>query len=455
MPVTIEQQLPSTWDFAKSFFYQNTYTPPVDLSDAGLKPHLLANVDPETAQAAQKVLSAPDVRKMFSKPLSYDSCNVYFHISALEDNGFTTLSTKPSTNSDKQHPFYNVVEHKDVPGYVIKSGADRIPTDQYIMGPNNPHLDELSHFTAEDSLMRIAMAARIQRVSQEYNLGVHVPKKYVVQLPESDSETKPTRKYCVLSEKVDIPSPDQTMKNIVGMDKEAQRQLARRISTLVTKVGMADATFENIRVDSKGKITVIDTEPAGLMVAKQSEHKNWFFYSKGHSVEKCARIGLYSLAYSAKAKELDTFSKVVHEEYSKVSSPKLSMWKITLAVAGMALVPVIHAIGIIQIGIVTLALSVLMIPGTILVTSLILSQRAKNFAANFLEVKSELGICNYLPKEELRQKLKDIEKRLFALQKQFFSSIEGVPRVRQTMDVVLKMQTEQRSKTSDDGLLRN
>ncbi len=441
MPVTIEQQLPSTWDFAKSFFYQNTYTPPVDLSDAGLKPHLLANVDPETAQAAQKVLSAPDVRKIFSEPLSYDlSKTIPERVKTLRNHGFTTLSTKPEMSSGILHPFYSVVEHKDVPGYVIKSGADRVPADQYIMGPVNLHLDEMSHFTPEDSLMRIAMAARIQRVSQEYNLGVHVPKKYVVQLPGSDSETKATRKYCVLSEKVDIPSPDQTVRNIQKMQREEQRQLARKISTLVAKVGITDATFENIRVDSKGKVTIIDTEPAGLMVAKQSGFKNWLFHPKAHSVEKCTRIGLFTLAYSAKTKELDAFSKVVYEEYSKVSSPKLSIWKITLAVAGMAVVPVIHAIGIIQIGMVTLALSVLIIPSAVLVTSFILSRRAKNLHSQIQETATNPSELWFDITETKRRKMEEVQKKLFPLQKQFFSCIEGVPHVLQMVDKQLKLQ---------------
>ncbi len=44
------------------------------------------------------------------------------------------------------------------------------------------------------------------------------------------------------------------------MDDEQQKELARKISTLVQKVGFVDANFDNIRLTKERTIAIIDTQ---------------------------------------------------------------------------------------------------------------------------------------------------------------------------------------------------
>lgn len=335
-------------DVYKSNYYSNTYVPAVDLSEKALSKHLLKNENQEIAAIAERLISQPEVQKVLSEPLTYIPEEFQLKNAILEKHGFTLLSKKLDLQKGTINPFYSVIEHQDLPNWVIKSGAARVPKDQFLLGPMNDR-NEMTLFTQEESLLRIAMADRIQKVAKKANIDAIVPKKALVAYTNADKVTDPTKKYCVVCEKIDILSVEDTIKAIKEMEGNQQRELAKKIATIVEKAGLVDASLNNIRLTPQGKIAIIDTEPGGLMVKKGTK--------KNASVEKCARIGLFTLMQSTgknpsliptnapEAQEgLEAFHNEVKRNYDRVVKPKLSAWKITLSVLSLGLIPLINVI---------------------------------------------------------------------------------------------------------------
>lgn len=252
--------------------------------------------DKETAATAQRLISQPEVQRVLSEPLTYDlAVEVPKRNAILQRHGFTLLSSK-SNSQNRPVPFYSVVEHSELPDFIIKSGATRIPEGSFMRGPLNDR-NEMAIFTAEESLFRIEMANRIQRVAQEAGIDVVLPRKKLVAYANSEGITEPNKKYCVVCEKINILSVQDTVQAIKSMNQQKQKEIARKISTIVERAGLVDASFDNIRFTPDGKLAFIDTEPAGLMAAKKPGVWNKLFGPKGASVEKCARIGLFTLMH--------------------------------------------------------------------------------------------------------------------------------------------------------------
>ena len=82
-------------DVFKSFYYSNTYVPPVDLSDRGLARHLLATKQLQAASIAQALISDSEVKAVLSAPISYDyTGKVLANNTVLREKGFKLLSVK-------------------------------------------------------------------------------------------------------------------------------------------------------------------------------------------------------------------------------------------------------------------------------------------------------------------------------------------------------------------------
>ncbi|MGD2168755.1 MAG: hypothetical protein PVI40_00765 [Chlamydiota bacterium] len=340
--------------YFKALYYTNTYLPPCDLSEQALSKHLLEAEDPRLAATAQRLISQTQVQKVLSETLSYD---LEFAIpqknQTLRDHDFTLLSSKPDAYGNI-YPFYSVIEHNDLPGWVIKSGANRVPENFHLSGPlNNRH--EKASYTKEESILRLELAKRITQVAQKNGLDIIVPKKKLVKYANSENPSDPCRTYCVLSQKVNILTLAETVQVIKSMTATQQIETAQKICSIIKKIGFVDASFSNIRLTPDGKIAFIDTEPSGLLVAQKPGLWNRLFPPKGSSVEKCARIGLYSLLHQTSRAALRTgpsfscepgleaFREEVQSQYDR-SAPSLSKWKIGLSIASLGLIPVINAI---------------------------------------------------------------------------------------------------------------
>ncbi|MDE3045671.1 MAG: hypothetical protein KGJ02_03405 [Verrucomicrobiota bacterium] len=347
---------PTVCEFFKSSYYLNTHLPPVDLSDKELSKQLLDKEDPVTAARAQQVISSPEVQKALSETFTYTPEGMAERNEVLQRHGFTLLSSKPNMQTGESLPFYSVVEHPNLPGWVIKSGATRIPKDQFILGPGNDR-NEMAHFTENESLLRLEMAQRVLAIAQKVQIEVVVPKKKLVAYANTERGSEPSRKYCVLCQKVDILSTEITVQTIQNMPPEQQKETAKKISTIVQKAGLVDASFDNIRLTREGKLAFIDTEPGGLMAAKKPGCYHRLFPPKGSSVEKCARIGLYTLiTHTSKAARsgirgdlscepgLEAFRAEVEKNYKPIASPKFSKAKIALSIVSLALIPIVNLI---------------------------------------------------------------------------------------------------------------
>jgi hypothetical protein len=383
-------------------------------------------VDEKTARKAQELISRDEVQAVLSEPLSYDSEKIQEKNAVLQKHGFKLLSKKALAGLVVQQtiPFYSVIEHDELDGWVIKSGATRIPENKLLMGPGNDK-NEMALFTKEESILRIEMAKRVAKIAQESHIEVIIPQKKLVAYSKVQAMDDVCKKYCVVCEKINILTVDETVQMIKNMDAERQKEVARNISTIVKKAGFVDASFHNIRLTPEGKLAIIDTEPAGLMVAQKPGLWNKFFGAKGASVEKCARIGLFNLMHeTSKASRgtanlflfdglqveqgLEAFREQVKSDYEKVSSPKLSRWKITLSAFSLGLIPLVNVI-----------------------VALVKTHMAKKAHEKLQSIDQTFQLQSITLRlktpEEQKSAVEDYREKRFPFVKKFFAQIEGVP----------------------------
>lgn len=315
-----QQWVPSIGKCFRSFYYPTTFLPPIDLEK-----NLLHQACPEdnTIQAAQKVVSLPGVQEILSHPLKSRVSEIMLRNKTLQDHGFRILSTKPL--GSKEVPYYNVIEHDDLPGWIIKASGYRTSQSHITTGRSNEY-NEISHFTIFDSLLRLRMNQRIRDVAKKIGIDVAVPDEYAVPYPKPEPGDV-SRRYFIISQKLNVQTETETITKIIRMNKKEQTQLARKIALLIKNIGFADPGFNNIRLLSDGRIAIIDTEPAGLLVAKEDSSQ-----IRGSSVEKCARIGLSFLnTITASADRLNPFFKEINKHYKK-SLNEMSVKRIVLSI---------------------------------------------------------------------------------------------------------------------------
>jgi len=212
-------------------------------------------------------------------------------------------------------------------------------------------------------------------------------------------------------EKLDVCSAEETEEQIKQMAPSNKKKLATRIATLIRKAGLVDASFANIRYTRQGKLAIIDTEPAGLMVAKKPGLWNTLFGQRAASVEKCARIGLYQLftqtlqvglfGGACSKKGMDSFSNTIQSELDGIKTPKLSRWKIVLSVVTLGLVALINVV--------------------VTVVKWILCSRAAKKV--FEKITHLQAIAATLSPDQLKAKVQELN----PLQRDYFSAIDGTP----------------------------
>jgi hypothetical protein len=354
---------PAFSDFYKSLYYSNTYLPRVNLGEPEISNYLLDLEDKETADKIRDLISVPEVQSIFSQNLSYDLAQVNENRRVLQQQGFTFLGKKAvldSNNNSSVAPYYNVVEHSRVPGWIIKSGASHDLQSQ-VFQKYSDDKNEIALYGKEDGVLRIEMANRISNVAKKFSIDVVVPKMKLVAYANQEGVTEVNKKYCIVSEKSKVLNRDETIAMIQKMEPKEQKEAAFKISTIIKKAGIVNATFENIRLTPEGKIVILDTQPIGLMVEKKPGIWNTLFGGKGSSVEKCARIGLCTLLNqtcvpirddSSNGKieavvvksGLEVFHTHVKTEYEKVAKPKISKWKIIFSICSVGLIPVINVV---------------------------------------------------------------------------------------------------------------
>ena len=224
---------------------------------------------------------------------------------AFTDKGWRVLSEKPTSEGFK--PYYSVLEHDGLQGRVVKHAGKRKPDDQVAGGAPIAHTGDFLELDPYCSLLRIAMVDRIRQICaenpDEFD-GVTLPKKELCEIQPGrlqDESLPIDQRFLIVAEKVNCLSWKETVDAIDGMSQHEQEALADKLVSLVTKVGLADATFSNVRLGraddlteaGNRKIFLVDTEPSNVMILDQGWFNNLFAFQS--SLEQAGRIGTYAL----------------------------------------------------------------------------------------------------------------------------------------------------------------
>jgi hypothetical protein len=201
--------------------------------------------------------------------------------SSLRKLGFKSIDSK----------YGSVFEHPELGGWLIKTTS--FPNKLTWVDGDWGRCNSFKY----NNLHRVLLAERMRTESASNGWDITIPEKRLFRTPHAaDSETL-HEKYYVLSKKVEILSPDQSLEQISYQTVQEQRRIAKKVCDLIKKTGFADAHRGNIAAlkDMKNglKIAIIDTEPHGLMkdVSDTSEHDIASF-------SRCVMAGLSKFEHS-------------------------------------------------------------------------------------------------------------------------------------------------------------
>ncbi len=203
----------------------------------------------------------------------------------------------------KFKPYYSVLEHDGLPGKIVKHAGKRKPDDQVAGGIPIQLSGDFLELDPYCSLLRIAMVDRIRQICTENPEeldGITLPKKELCEIQPGrlrDQSLPIDQRFLIIAEKVDCLSWKATVDAINEMPQGEQEALANKLVNLVTKVGLADATFSNVRLGKVDDVTangnrriyLLDTEPSNVMILDQGWFKNLFTFQS--SLEQAGRIG--------------------------------------------------------------------------------------------------------------------------------------------------------------------
>jgi len=276
-----------------SYYLPRTYCFIEDPLEDWIENYSFERHHPELVAPLTEVLLKAKVSSIFNEPISYDADKILRNTHELQQNNFKLLGSRPAISGFSQ-PYYSAVEHPKLPDWVLKPSGERIPRSTFIYGPKNP-LSEMAYFNPNDGLYRIPMRERIQRIADEENIPLVLPKKFYAKIPFSNRENK-RENYFVIAEKISILAIEETFQRIKAMDSGKQSLIAYQMGQIIRKSGFLDATLNNIRLTQEGKIAIIDTEPAGFLRERTlSWSFPWTRYGYHGTLEKSARIGLHIL----------------------------------------------------------------------------------------------------------------------------------------------------------------
>ncbi|MGR3952195.1 MAG: hypothetical protein QRY74_04800 [Chlamydia sp.] len=337
---------PSFSAFFSAYYHSNTHLKPVDLEHNMLSHNKLEDLQ---KVAIQNFMSKEERQTAFSLSIPHR-----INFSGAIDKKEQTLSLKSACSllyrENKQEKIRQLQE-SPIPEIRIESGAISISPDRSAPFVSNDRGDTL-FLQKEDSLLRIAMAHRLAKVALDTKIELVIPERVPVRyihLPTSESvnsqDKNPTGKCCIAyKEDLSILSQINTIRRIEAMSSEEQQKLARDISTIIQKAGMANASFEYIRLTTDGKLACINPLPAGLMIAKRDGLPDGLLQRNSVSVEKCARVGLYSLKEASNREKLAPFHKQIEDDYKKAVTPTISKWKIAFSILSLGILPLIQVI---------------------------------------------------------------------------------------------------------------
>jgi hypothetical protein len=121
---------------------------------------------------------------------------------------------------------------------------------------------------ASSNTLRVAMNHRLKKEVQEKKLDVIIPDEYLVDAPEPNRENNSKVNYkdfFVVSEKLDILSSEDTIKELNSFEPKKQKEIANTICRLIYHSGFMDAHMSNIVLTRDKCLAIVDTEGQSLL----------------------------------------------------------------------------------------------------------------------------------------------------------------------------------------------
>jgi hypothetical protein len=319
-------------DFLASAYLVKTPIATVDLSESTLKEHLLQ--DQTLLTRAQTIMSNPKIRELFQHSRYEESDAHDANNEIFEEDGFRLLS--------RRRPFYSVLSNSHLAGYIIKSGSTKPAEDEWRTAPKND-LGEYALCTEEDALLQIQMAKRIENSAKKLKIPLIVPDYRLVPYPGVHEE-KLTQKYFIICKALDVLPSQKTITLIEQMEPSEQKIQANQLSALIKEAGIANATFESIRLMQDRKtFAILDTQPYGLITASRLNRQG--IHTPG-ILEKYQRIGLFQMKMEQLTRNITTLSSFFEgiEAAYQSTRPKFSKQKIAYIFLTLGLHLLINAI---------------------------------------------------------------------------------------------------------------
>lgn len=227
---------------------------------------------------AEEIFSKPELVNLFAKSQSKASRPILEQ--TLKRAGFSLFKTWGNI----------VIEHPDLPGWIIKGGS------RFSDNTNN--------------IRRISQAEAICSYVQKYELNdIVVPQKYLFHLPGRDADLI-NNNYLIFCEKLDL-----SKKSLGHLTRDQIKQVCK----IIGKIGMCDGQAENIRLLKNGKVAFIDTEPFLNLNTWWWQALETLIISKVK-----ADVGQYIFRKTVK-KEQQKLQKYAPAKNQKTKSPLLSL----------------------------------------------------------------------------------------------------------------------------------
>jgi len=433
---------PSIWSYGRSFFTPQTRFAPVDL-EKNLEAGKYQCPEAQLIETAQRIVGSEAVQQVFVERLDYDPATFQQKNQVLENHGFTLLSKKPQITPGGfvEHPYYNVSEHPELGGWILKTGANRIPEHSLLLSIMNDQ-NEMAHFNQHESLLRLEMGEKLREAAQKHGIDLVVPKEYAIPFANPErfdpNGIDVTKRYFIVSEKIDVLSVDETVEALKA-DEALQKKFAADVIKLVQETGYCDTSIDNIRLTRDHKIAVLDTEPVGVLTKSGDT-----VHPKAGSLEKHTRVGLCNFVANAKIKGLPIAKAMANESYNEALNT-LSITRIALGVLSV-LVPLAilltsvynpalfftyftpHTLTVLQVGLGVLAA---LPPIALLVISIVQQWRIASALRELLIKDIKFAQTNQSraarDPEGFKAAKEEHDKGSISLRRWFFSMIEDVP----------------------------
>jgi len=169
------------------------------------------------------------------------------------------------------NPFVSLEEDLPFRNFTVLSPGV-LEKDERILKRTSPmkhrvqYQDDLVSTERLDGILRPIMGRRMQKVSKEEGLDIKIPSSFLLEYPNLIEDIdEPFSRYCVICEKLDVLSGEETSEIVQDMSEDQQIALAHRICCFIEKTGYVDAHYGNFRFTVKGELACIDEESFGLL----------------------------------------------------------------------------------------------------------------------------------------------------------------------------------------------